>query len=135
MKTLSTLFLLSSLTFGCASTRLAGSGEVAIPKRGEILVQWAAVKAVVTGPVSIHAYSAYSGGTLFVADAITGTDRDCQVASRVAMGEPLLADRVRSVRVGVGKVVCLATSGNRGVEMLWHAMEDASLPVLVAHNQ
>ena len=135
MKTLSTLFLLSSLTFGCASTRLAGSGEVATPKRGEMLVQRGAVKAVVTGPVSIHAYSAYSGGTLFVADAVTGSDRDCQVASHVAAGEPLLAGRVQAMKVGVGKVVCLATLGNRGVEMLWHAKEDASLPVLFAHNQ
>lgn len=135
MKTLSTLLLLSSLTFGCASTRLGGSGEPAIPQRGDMLVQRSAAKAVVAAPVWIHAYSAFSGGTLFVADAVTGTDRDCQIASHVGVGEPLLADRVQSVGVGVGKVVCLATSGNRGVEMLWHAKEDASLPVFVAHNQ
>jgi hypothetical protein len=135
MKTLSMLFLLSSLTFGCASMRLASSGEVAAPQRGDILVQASAAKAVVAGPVAIRAYSEFSGGTLFVADAVTGTDRDCQLAAHVSASAPLAADVVQSVSVGAGKVGCIATSGTRHIEMLWHMQKDAARRVLVARNQ
>ena len=134
MKTTAILFLLSFLTFGCASTRLASSSEVTTPQRGDVVVQGAVVKAVVSGPLAFHAYAAFSGGTLFVADAITGTDGDCERAARAATGTPLAADRIESVTVGAGKVACLTTSGARSFEMLWHAQKEAPRPLLVAGN-
>ena len=123
------LFLLSSLAFGCASTGLA-STDVAGPERGDLLVNGRALKAVVAGPVAFHAYAASAGGRLFIADDVTGTDADCQLAQADA-GAALVADRVESVTVGAGKIACLSTSGARRFEMLWHTQR-ASRPLVVA---
>ncbi|MEA2698750.1 MAG: hypothetical protein QOI66_3021 [Myxococcales bacterium] len=139
MKTISILFLLSSLTFGCASTRLASSTDAATARRGSVVVEKMSVKAVVAGPVDIHAYSAFAGGTLYLADAVTGTDRDCAPAATAGAGMDsgavLRADRIENVAVAEGKVACLATSGQRSIEVLWHARKGASPPPLVANNR
>jgi hypothetical protein len=125
------LFLLSSLAFGCASTRHA-SLDVAGPERGDVLIHGHALKAVVAGPVSFHAYAASAGGRLFIADDVTGTDADCQLAQSGA-GATLVADRIASVTVGAGKIACLSTSGARSFEMLWHTQK-AVRSLVVAGN-
>jgi hypothetical protein len=135
MKTLSALFFLSSLTFGCASTRLAGSRDVVAPQHGDELLPETAMKAIVAGPIAIHAYSAVSGGTIFVADNVTGTDRDCQLTAPADAGDPLPADHVQSVTVGAGKIACIAATSRRGIEILWHTLDDAPRLALFARNQ
>src|SRR4051812_46773508 len=75
MKTLSTLTVLSALAFSSASAHAA---DDMAHTRGQVSVSSAAIKAVVAGPVAIHAYSGFSGGTIFAARAVTGTDADCK---------------------------------------------------------
>jgi hypothetical protein len=127
-KTISILVFVSSLTFGCAGTQVTGAGRVSAPQRGEVLVQGRLVKAVVVGPAAIHAYSAFSGGTLYVARAASGTDADCQDNAADGSRSGLRADSVVNLTVGAGQVACLATSTNRSFELLWHVQRDPPAP-------
>jgi hypothetical protein len=126
MKTFRIFFLLSSLSIGCAGTQLARSGEPAAPRRGYVVASGASVKAIVAGPIAIHAYAEIGGGRVFVTERTTGKDSDCaSAAAQERYGQALPADRVQSITVGAGQIACLATSGRRGYEMLWHAQNDA----------
>jgi len=123
------LALVSSLSlFGAAG--VAQAQEALKPQRGSVLVDGKTAKAVVVGPVTIHAYSAFSGATLFVVNASSGTDRDCAGARVGAAG--VAADRVQSLTVGAGQIVCVATLAAHGSELLWHAQRDAAAPLLLA---
>jgi hypothetical protein len=116
-----------------ASLSLAGAAqaqEVSAPSRGTVQVQGQAAKAVVAGPVAIHAYSAFSGATLFVVNAVSGTDRDC--AAGATAGTSVAADRVQTFTVGAGQIACVATTATHGSELLWHAQKDAAQPMLLA---
>ena len=123
-KTISTLTLVSALTF-CGAVARAGE---AAPQRGEVLVDGPSVKALVVGPMAIHAYSGFSGGALYIVPAVTGTDVDCQghVADRAAT--ELHADVLVSFNVPAGRVACLVT--NRQLEVLWHARKDSPSPTV-----
>jgi hypothetical protein len=133
MKTIKILALVSTLSFGFAGAALAND---AAPTRGNVLVEGAATKAVVAGPMIIRAYSAFSGGSLYTVAAVTGTDRDCQAADRSA-ATPVAADKMASFTVGAGQVACLATSGGRGFELLWKASKDApaAAPMMLASSR
>jgi hypothetical protein len=131
MKTISKLFALSSLAFICTSAQAAGSGPEGAPKRGTVLVAGPSVKAVVVGPVAIHAYSAFSGGAIYTAPAITGTDSDCQAHAGASASTDLRADRVTTFTVGAGQVACLATNTTKSFELLWHTQKDVPSPALV----
>jgi hypothetical protein len=122
-KTISTLALVSALTFGGAVAR---AGEA--PQRGEVLVDGPSVKAVVVGPMAFHAYSGYSGGALYIAPAVTGTDADCQVKEAERDTTDLQADVVVTFSVPAGQVACLVT--NRKLEVLWHARKDGPSPTV-----
>ena len=137
MKTLSMLILLSSVSVGCASTaRLGRAGDNTTPRRGDVVVSGPAVRAVVAGPIAIHAYSGFAGGRLFVAERVTGTDSDCQVTGAgEGTGRRLPADRVQDVSVGAGQVACLSATAKRGFEMLWHARRDGAQPLVVADGR
>jgi hypothetical protein len=126
MKTTSlVLALLSSLTL----VNVAHAKDAA--ERGQIAVQGTVAKAVVAGPVAFHAYSEFSGATIFVVAAVTGTDRDC-AGARIG-GAVVAADRVQTFTVGAGQLACVATSANGGSELLWHAQrERAASAVLLA---
>jgi hypothetical protein len=126
MKTIKTLALALSLSFGFAA--IAHAGET----RGQVQVPASAAKAVVAGPTAIHAYSLFSGAKLFVVDAVTGTDRDCQAGAAKAGAPALAADRVEQLTVRAGQLACVASTGDRQVELLWHASKTAPAPVLVA---
>jgi hypothetical protein len=128
MKTISMLFALSSLALICASAQAA--------ERGTVLVAGPSVKAVVVGPVVIHAYSAFSGGALYLAPVVTGTDSDCQVRKAASAPTGLRADRVTNFTVGVGQLACLTTNTDKSFELLWHAQKDvpAPAPVMIAGN-
>jgi hypothetical protein len=121
------LALVSSLSFAATGAGTAHAQEASAPKRGAIAVQAQAAKAVVAGPVAIHAYSAFSGATLFVVHAVTGTDRDC-AGARAAVGASLAADHVQTLTVGAGEIACVATTAERGSELLWHVQKDAAAP-------
>jgi hypothetical protein len=131
MKTIKTLslvsFLVSSLFFGLAGAAKAGEGAAT---RGEVQVPAATAKAVVVGPTAIRAYSAFSGAKLFVVEAITGTDRDCQTGGANAAALP--ADRVELLTVRRGQVACVASTGQRSIELLWKAQGAPSMTLIAS---
>jgi hypothetical protein len=86
-----------------------------------------AIHAVRSGPALIHAYSQFTGGDLFVVPAVTGTDTDCAgVGTNRAANQstPIVADRRAVVHVDAGQLACVAVQGERGFELLWHAVEE-----------
>jgi hypothetical protein len=97
-----------------------------------VQVPAAAAKAVVVGPIAIHAYSEFSGAKLFVADAVTGTDRDCQAAVSKPGATALAGDKVETLTVRAGQIACVASTGDRHVELLWHTSKDAPAPTMIA---
>src|SRR5262245_2967312 len=97
MKTIKILSLALSLTLGFAAIAHAGEG------RGQVQVPASAAKAVVVGPTAIHAYSEFSGAKLFVVEAKTGTDSDCQAAAQKQVGSALAGDKVETLSVGAGQ--------------------------------
>src|SRR5947207_7540755 len=120
MNTIKILSLALSLTFGFAAIAHAGEG------RGQVQVPVSAAKAVVVGPTAIHAYSEFSGAKLFVVDAVTGTDSDCQAAAKKSVGSALSADKTEMLSVGAGQIACVASTGERSIELLWHAQKGAA---------
>jgi len=118
-KTIPALMLLSIFTFGTAA-----KAADAAPQRGQVAVSGPAVKAVVAGPIAIHAYSGFSGGAMYAVRAVTGTDADCRGQAVEGTRASLPADSVIDFRVGAGQVACLETT--RGFELLWHAQKEAA---------
>ncbi len=123
------LSLLSFLSLGFAGVAHAGEGAA---RRGHAHVQ-AAARAVVAGPAVVKMYSGFSGGQVFVAAASTGTDADCAAAGH-APGTTLAADHVQIVTVAAGQVACVATTGDRTIELLWHAQPGTSAAAVVARR-
>ena len=112
---------------------VAQAQEASMPTRGSIAVRAQAAKAVVAGPVAVHAYSQFSGATVFVVAAVTGTDQDCAGARQGAT--ILVADRAQTLTVGAGQLACVATTAARGSELLWHAQaERAAAPMMLARR-
>jgi hypothetical protein len=123
-RTLSTVLMGSVLALGAAS---AMAGE-----RGQVSVSAPGVKAVVAGPVAFHAYSGFSGGAIYAAPLVDGTDSDCRAFPVEGTERRFRADGVIEFQVGVGEIACLAAS--RPFELLWHAQRTipAPAPVMVA---
>ena len=119
------------LALGFAGVAHAGEGAA---RRGQVNVQAAAAKAVVAGPAVVKVYSGFSGAKVFVADAASGTDADCAAAAGRAAGTTLPADRVELVSVGAGQVACVASTGERQIELLWHAQSTTPAPAVVARD-
>jgi len=128
--TMKILSLVSFLSLSFAGVAQAGEGAA---RRGQVNVQAAAAKAVVAGPAVLKMYSGFSGAQVFVAAASSGTDADCAAAGRTA-GTTLPADHVETVTVAAGQVACVATTGERKIELLWRAQSGASAPVLIARR-
>jgi hypothetical protein len=96
------------------------------------------VKAVVTGPVLVRAYSMDRGGSIFVAPAVTGTDADCMDSQAAAANAaPVQIDRRNVVTVESGHVGCLSANGLRAYELLWRtaAQRNQSSPLLLAQGR
>jgi hypothetical protein len=135
MKTNSMILALVSALSLTAGARAAHAQEASSPSRGAVQVQGQVAKAVVAGPVAIHAYSEFSGAKLFVVAAVSGTDRDC-AGARAGAATSLAADRAQTLTVGAGQLACVETTAARGSELLWHAQKDVAAPaVLVASNR
>jgi hypothetical protein len=115
----------------CATTATASARDLE-HLRGDVLTRGPATRVVAVGPIALHAYSEFAGGTLYSAPAVTGTDRDCaQISTRAAL--PVPADRITTFVVPQGQVACLATSTRGSFELLWHAVADsAAAPVMLA---
>jgi hypothetical protein len=127
------LALVSALSLSAGAARVVHAQEGSVSTRGTVAVQAQAAKAVVAGPVAIHAYSGFSGAKLFVVAAVSGTDVDCAGARTGVTG--LSADRVQSITVGAGQIACVETTAAHGSEVLWHAQKSASpAPVMLAHR-
>ena len=129
MKTTSILSLASILFLGLAGVANAGEGAA---RRGQVNVQASASKAVVAGPVVAKVYSGFSGAKVFVADATSGTDADCAAAAGRAVSTTLAADRIETISVGAGQVACVATTGERTIELLWRAQSGSPAPAMIA---
>jgi len=119
------LSLVSFLALGFAGVAHAGEGAA---RRGEVRVPVAATKVVVAGPAVVKVYSGFSGAKVFVAEG------DCAAAAPRATGTTLQADRVETVTVAAGQVACVASTGERVVELLWHAQPAAPASTLVARR-
>jgi hypothetical protein len=119
MKTIALAIALASALFVHAPRANAHAAD----KRGAVEVTGRAVTAVTAGPVLVHGYSGYSGGAIFVAPVVAGTDADCAaaLANHSVRPTPLVADRMAYVPVGAGQVACLVTDTQRPFELLWHA--------------
>lgn len=119
MKTIALAIALAAALFAHAPQANAHAAD----KRGAIEVTGHTVKAVTTGPVLVHGYAGYSGGAIFVAPSVAGTDADCAaaLATHATRPTPLVADRMAYVPVGAGQVACLVTDTQRPFELLWHA--------------
>jgi hypothetical protein len=124
------LTLVSFLSLSFAGVAHAGEGAA---RRGQVNVQAAAAKAVVAGPAVVKMYSGFSGAQVFVAAASSGTDADCAAAGRTA-GTTLSADQIETVTVAAGQVACVASTGARKIELLWHAQPATSAPALMARR-
>src|SRR5580704_264493 len=83
-------------------TRIA-SAKNANGERGVVEARGPVAKVVAAGPIALHAYSQFAGGTLYAAQAVTGTDSDCKGSSA---GTSVEADRVATFAVGEGQVAC-----------------------------
>jgi hypothetical protein len=127
--TIKILSLVSFLALGFAGVAHAGDGAA---RRGQVNVQASATKAVVAGPAVVKVYSGFSGARVFVTAAASGTDADCAGAAARTTGTALTADRVERVSVGAGQIACVASTGARSIELLWHAQPDAPAPALIA---
>jgi hypothetical protein len=124
------LSFLSLLSLGFAGVAHAGEGAA---RRGQVHVQDTTAKAVVAGPAVVKMYSGFSGAQVFVAAAASGTDADCATAGRGA-GTTLAADHVATVSVGAGQVACVASTGERKIELLWHAQPGTPATAVVAQR-
>src|SRR6516225_3695972 len=123
------LSLVSFLALGFAGVAHAGDGAA---RRGQVNLQASAAKAVVAGPAVVKVYSGFSGAAVFVTAAASGTDADCTAAAGRASATALQADRVEKVSVGAGQVACVASTGARSVELLWHAQPETTAATLIA---
>ena len=101
----------------CGAARLADARP---SDRGSVVTKGPAAKVVAVGPMTIHAYSGFPGGSLYTARAVTGTDRDCQVPA--AGAARVDAERITTFVVAEGQVACLATTTKGSFELLWHAV-------------
>ena len=128
--TMKILSLVSFLSLSFAGVAHAGEGAA---RRGQVNVQAAAAKAVVAGPAVVKMYSGFSGAQVFVAAASSGTDADCAAAGRTA-GTTLPADHVEVVTVAAGQVACVASTGEKKIQLLWHAQPSTSATALVARR-
>jgi hypothetical protein len=118
---------LAAATCGASSLAAAKSN---VP-RGAVLTSGPSTKVVAAGPIAMHAYSQFAGGSLYTVRAVTGTDADCANAKGAPVTLP--ADRVTNFSVGAGEVACLATTTKGSFELLWHgAPVTAPSPVMVA---
>jgi hypothetical protein len=123
------LSLVSFLALGFAGIAHAGEGAA---RRGHVNVQAAATKAVVAGPAVVKVYSGFSGAKVFVTDAASAKDADCAAAAGRAAGADLTADRVEHISVGAGQVACVASTGERSIELLWSVQSNTPAPALLA---
>jgi hypothetical protein len=123
------LSLVSFLSLSFAGVAHAGEGAA---RRGQVNVPAAAAKAVVAGPTVVKVYSGFSGAQVFVAAATSGTDADC--AAGAAAATALKADRVETVTVAAGQVACVASTGERKSEILWHAQPSTPASTLIARR-
>ena len=134
MKTNSMILALVSALSITGAARAAAAQETSAPTRGTVAVKAQSAKAVVAGPVAIHAYSEYSGAKLFVVAAVSGTDADCAGARKGTTSLP--ADRAQTLTLGAGQLACVETTAARGSELLWHASADrAAAPVMLASSR
>jgi predicted secreted protein len=116
--TLKILSLVSFLSLSFAGVAQAGEGAA---RKGQVNVSAAAAKAVVAGPAVVKVYSGFSGA-----------DGNCGTAP--STGTTLVADRVETVSVGAGQVACVAATGDRSIELLWHTQSAAPAAMLVANR-
>jgi hypothetical protein len=121
------LSLVSFLFLSFAGVAHAGEGAA---RKGQVNVPAAAAKAVIAGPTVVKMYSGFSGAQVFVAAATSGTDADCAAARTT--GATLAADRVETVTVAAGQVACVASTGERKIELLWHAQPTTPAATLIA---
>jgi len=128
--TMKILSLVSFLSLSFAGVAHAGEGAA---RRGQVNVQAATAKAVVAGPAVVKMYSGFLGAQMFIAATSSGTDADCAVAGRTA-GTTLPADHVEVVTVAAGQVACVASTGEKKIQLLWHAQPSTSATALVARR-
>jgi hypothetical protein len=122
--TMKILSLVSFLSLGFAGVAHAGEGAA---RRGQVNVQAAATQAVVAGPAIVKVFSGFAGANVFVADG------NCATGARDA-GTVLTADRIQTVNVGAGQVACVASTGEKAIELVWRAQSAAPAAAVIARR-
>ena len=113
-----------------ALASLGGQGAAAarpLPEHGTLAFRGASSKALVAGSATVHVYSQFSGGSVYLAPARTGTDADCG-APAAGSSIPVPADRVVKLTVADGQVACVSTAGRGAFELVWHAVGHPARP-------
>lgn len=117
---------------------LGGCANGVVEQRGSAVMSPDSVKAFAAGPAVVRAYSLDDGGRVFVAPAKSGTDADCVgPAEHATSTTAITVNRRNVVTLAPGQVACVATSGHRKYEIMWHA-RPATTPsgmVLVAQTR
>ena len=89
--------------------------------RGTVVSSTAGQRAIVAGPVDVHAYAGFGGGEVYLVNTNTGSDDDCAAEPDHSPALPVPSDKVISVTVPAGRTACLRTRSATGYELLWHA--------------
>jgi hypothetical protein len=100
--------------------------------RGTVFNSAPGTRAIVAGPVDVHAYSGFGGGEIYLVNASTGSDSDCAGAPIQAAAVTVPTDKVISLAVPVGRTACLRTRAAKGYELLWHARAGQESGALLA---
>jgi hypothetical protein len=137
MTTISKLCFVLLFAFGCATGQSARSTTGNVSQIGAVRVRGPSARAVVAGPLTIHAYSAFAGVAMYAAAVVAGTDSDCRIATPTAGNRwaRLEADRIVTFSVGKGQVACVEASSPGNFELLWHVPREPVLgPLVIARS-
>jgi hypothetical protein len=89
--------------------------------RGTVVSRTPGTRAIVAGPIDVHAYSGFGGGEIYLVNATAGSDSDCAGTPDHTPAMEVPHDKVISVVVPAGRTACLRTRIDKGYELLWHA--------------
>ncbi len=109
---------------GAGKVTTAAADQPAPKQQGEIVVAAHSSRAVIEGPLTLRAYSANKGLSIFLARATGRGDADCSAGGNAGARRELRRDRVAVVQVPAGTVACASSSEDHEVDLLWRARQE-----------
>ncbi|HVR61905.1 MAG TPA: hypothetical protein VMU50_08400 [Polyangia bacterium] len=120
------------IVLGLAGNLTACATSPTFTGRGTVVASSAGARAIVAGPVDVHAYAGFRGGEVYLVDGSSGSDGDCAAAADGTAALPVPSDTVVSLTVPAGRTACLRTRAAKGYELLWHARAHTEPSALLA---